>query len=102
MLDEVDARGGDVCFTTGEDSVELIDGGDGVFVGNFESGGEVNLLAVALEAVGGDAAAEAGPDFLLGLFVGFGVEDLVDEIELLAGERGELGEGLEWFAAAGS
>ena len=72
-----------------------IDGGKGVFVGDFECGGEVNFLAVTLEAIGGDAAAEISPNFLLSFVVGFGAENVVNVVELFAREGSELGEGLE-------
>ncbi len=73
-----------------EEVVELIDGGTGVFAGDFEGGGEVDFLAVTMEAADGDAAAEGGPDFLLGLFVGFLTEEVVDVVELVGREPGEL------------
>jgi hypothetical protein len=100
LLDNKDAGGGDVGFATGQDIVELIDSRNGVCAGDFEGGGEIDFLAVTLQAVGGDAAAEAGPDFLLGVLVGFGAEEVVDVIELLAREGGELGERLEGRATA--
>ena len=93
LLDEVEAGGAEVGGAAGKEGLELIDGGKGVFAGDVEGGGEVDFLAIALEAIGGDAAAEGGPDFLLGFLVGFVAEEFVNVLELFAGERGELGEG---------
>jgi hypothetical protein len=94
LLNDGHAGGGNFGFAAGEEVVELIDSGGGV-VDEVEGFGEEDFVFVAVEGAEIQAGLEFGPDFLLGVLEGFGAEDIVDVIELIAGEGGEFGEGFE-------
>ena len=78
----------------GEEVVEFVDGGDGI-LGDVEEVGEVELAFVAVELGGVNADVEFGPDFLLGFGEGAGAEEVVDILELVGIEGGELGKRAE-------
>ena len=65
----------------------------------FEGFGEEDFVFVAVQGAEIEAGVEFGPDLLLGVLEGFGAEDIVDVSELVAGEGGEFGEGLEGAGA---
>ena len=94
MLNNEEAGFGEFGLAAGEEVVEFVDGGDGI-LGDVEEVGEVEFVFVAMELGCMDANVEIGPDFLLGFSEGAGAEEVVDVLELVGIERGELGERLE-------
>ena len=98
FLDDDLAGGGDVGFAGGEEVVELVDSGGGV-VDEVEGFGEEEFMFIAVKGGLVETEMEFGPDFLLGVGEGFVADDFVKVFELVAGEGGEFGEGLEGAGA---
>ena len=98
MFDDLEAGGVEVCFAAGVEVAKLVDGG-------LRVGAEVELVsklelgAIAMERGGGKAHAEIHVELLLDVREGGVAEEVVNVLELLRAEMGELGERLEGVRA---
>ena len=109
LFDDLEAGGVQLRGAGGVEVAEMIDGGLGVggifgdvirqVFSDLELVGEVELGAVAVEGGDGKVGAEVHVELLLDVFQGAGAEEIVDEIELVRAQVGELGEGLEGTGA---
>src|SRR5687767_10021137 len=98
LFDDLEAGGVEVGFAAGVEVAELGDSA-GVVGAELELVGEVELGAVAMEGGGGKAHAEIHVELLLDVREGGVAEKVVDVIELVRAEMGELGQGLEGMGA---